>query len=258
MQAFILCGGQGTRIRGVADDVPKPMVPIGGRPMLWHIMKGYARHGVREFVLLLGYRGDVVREYFLNYRAMTSDVAITLGGGIEYLGPEGDEAGWRVVLAETGDRAQTGARLFRAATRYARGTFLATYGDGVSDVDVTKLLAFHRSHGKLATITGVRPPGRFGEMEVEGSRVVRFNEKPQTSAGRINGGFFVFEPAFVERYLGAADDMVLEREALMRAVHDGELMVHEHDGFWMPMDTFREWTQLNALWDAGSAPWKTW
>jgi glucose-1-phosphate cytidylyltransferase len=259
MQVLILCGGQGTRIRGVTDDMAKPMIPIGERPILWHIMKGYASHAHREFVLLLGHHGDGIRRFFLDYRAMTSDTAVTLGAGgsVEVLAAHSGED-WRVVLAETGEAAMTGARVFRGA-RYLEGdTFMATYGDGVSDVDVAKLLAFHRAHGKVATVTAVRPPGRFGELVIEGDRVANFREKPQIGEGWINGGFFVFERAFVDKYLHDDDKLVLEREPLMRAASDGQLMVYRHEGFWQPMDTYREWAILNDLWRSGRAPWKTW
>jgi glucose-1-phosphate cytidylyltransferase len=235
------------------------MIDIGGRPIVWHIMKSYAAAGHREFVLLLGYRGDVLRRFFLDYRAMTSDVAVTLAGGgsVEYLAQHSAED-WRVVLAETGEAAMTGARLCRGA-KYVQGdTFLATYGDGVSDVDLRKLVEFHKAHGKLATVTGVRPPSRFGELMTDGDRVVDFREKPQIGEGRINGGFFVFERGFVERYLRDDEGLILERDPLMRAARDGELIVFRHDGFWQPMDTYREWVILNELWRAGRAPWKTW
>ncbi len=259
MQVLILCGGQGTRIRGVADDMPKPMVPIGDRPILWHIMKGYAAHGHRDFVLLLGYRGDAIRRFFLDYRAMTSDIAVTLGdkGKTEILACHSDED-WRVVLAETGEAAQTGARMFRGAYYLQGDTFLATYGDGVSNVDLAKLAAFHRAHGKAATVTAVRPPGRFGDLVLQGDRITEFREKPQVSEGWINGGFFAFERSFVDKYLRDDDKLILEREPLMRAAADGQLMVYRHEGFWQPMDTYREWTILNDLWKSGHAPWKTW
>ena len=257
MEVLVLCGGQGTRIRGVADDLPKPMIEIGERPIVWHVMKTYARHGFEDFVLLLGYRGEAVKDYFVNYRTMNADVAVRLGsgGGVEHLGPGGEEK-WHVVLAGTGRDAMTGARIFRGA-RYVKGkSFLATYGDGVADVDVAKLVAFHRSHGKLATVTAVRPPGRFGALELEGDRVRAFTEKPQTTEGFINGGFFVFEKAFVDRYLSDDESLVLEREPLSRAAADGELMVYRHEGFWQPMDTYRDWVALNELWKSGKAPWR--
>jgi glucose-1-phosphate cytidylyltransferase len=259
MQVLILCGGQGTRIRGVADDLPKPMIEIGGRPILWHIMKDYAAFGHKEFVLLLGYRGDVIKRFFLDYPAMTSDVAVTLGGSgkVEVLSQHADED-WRVVLAETGLGAMTGARIFRGAKYLQGDTFLATYGDGVSDIDVGRLLDFHRAHGRLATVTGVRPPGRFGELVTKGDLVTEFAEKPQMGSGWINGGFFVFQRDFVERYLRDEDGLTLEREPLMKVAADGQLAMFRHDGFWQPMDTFREWTILNELWKGGRAPWRRW
>lgn len=257
MQVFILCGGQGTRIRGVADNVPKPMVEIGGRPVLWHIMKGYSQAGFHDFALLLGYRGDVIRRYFLDYKAMTCDAAVTLGGKVEYL-TQHPEEDWRVVLADTGQNAMTGCRIRRAAKYLLGDRFLATYGDGVADVDLKALLAFHGKHGKLATVTAVRPPSRFGELGLDGDRVREFSEKPQIGAGWINGGFFVFERAFVDRYLHDDENLSLERQPLSRAAQDGELMVFKHEGYWQAMDTYREWKLLNDLWQTGKAPWKTW
>lgn len=257
MQVFILCGGQGTRIRGVADDAPKPMVEIGNRPILWHIMKGYAHAGFCDFTLLLGYRGDVIRRFFLDYKAMTCDAAVTLGGKVEYL-TQHPEEDWRVVLADTGQNAMTGCRIRRGAKYLVGDRFLATYGDGLADVDLRALLAFHQQHGKLATVTAVRPPSRFGELGLDGDRVREFSEKPQVGAGWINGGFFVFERPFVERYLPDDENLSLEREPLARAARDGELMVFRHEGFWQPMDTYREWNILNDLWRSGKAPWKTW
>jgi glucose-1-phosphate cytidylyltransferase len=201
----------------------------------------------------------VIKRFFLDYPAMTSDVAVTLGGPgkVEVLSQHADED-WRVVLAETGEAAMTGARIQRGAKYLQGNTFFATYGDGVSDIDVDRLLAFHRGHGKLATVTGVRPPGRFGELVTQGDLVADFAEKPQIGSGWINGGFFVFERGFVEKYLRDEDGLTLEREPLMRAAADGQLAMFRHDGFWQPMDTYREWTILNDLWKAGRAPWKTW
>lgn len=255
LPVLILCGGRGTRIRGVTDDTPKPMVDVGGRPLVWHIMKGYAMYGVTDFVLLLGYRGEVIRDYFLNYRTRVADVAVLLDGGVEVL--QSHEEKWRVVLIDTGQEAMTGARIFRGA-KYGGGTFFATYGDGVANVDVGRLLDFHRCHGKLATVTGVRPPGRFGELSILGNQVIGFDEKPQVTQGLINGGFFVFEREFVDRYLHSDDCLMLEREPLMQAARDGELCAYRHDGFWLPVDTFKEWSLLNELWQTGKAPWKTW
>ena len=256
LPVLILCGGCGTRIRGVADDTPKPMVDVGGRPLIWHIMKGYAMHGVTDFVLLLGYRGEVIRDYFLNYRTRVADVAVRLDGEVEVLQSH-DESLWRVTLVDTGQDVMTGARIFRGA-KYGGGTFFATYGDGVANVDVGHLLDFHKRHGKLATVTGVRPPGRFGELVVSGDQIVGFDEKPQVTNGLINGGFFVFEREFVNRYLHDDGGLMLERGPFMQAARDGVLCVYRHDGFWLPVDTYKEWALLNELWQSGKAPWKTW
>jgi glucose-1-phosphate cytidylyltransferase len=260
MKAVILCGGQGTRIRDASELLPKPMLPIGGKPMVWHIMKGYARHGVKDFVLCLGYKGWAIKEFFLNYRAMTTDLTITLGrhDGLEFQGrPEEDD--WRVTLAETGEATMTGGRV-AAVRRYVENDelFLLTYGDGVSDVDVAKTVAFHRAHGKIATVTAVRPPGRFGEMRIEDGAVTEFNEKPQATEGFINGGFFVLDAKRVWDYLGTDPQTILEREPLRRLAADQELVAFPHTGFWQPMDTAREYGMLNELWAAGKAPWKTW
>ncbi len=260
MKAVILCGGQGTRIRDASELLPKPMLPIGGRPIVWHIMKGYARHGVREFVLCLGYKGWTIKEFFLNYKAMTSDLTVTLGrhGAVEVIGHHADED-WKVTLAETGERTMTGGRV-AAVRRYVEGDepFLLTYGDGVSDVDVSATVAAHQRHGKVASVTAVRPPGRFGEMLIEGGRVREFNEKPQASEGFINGGFFVLDGRRVWDYLGSDPSTVLEREPLRRLAAAGELVAFSHTGFWQPMDTLREYDLLNQLWATDRAPWKTW
>jgi glucose-1-phosphate cytidylyltransferase len=260
MKAVILCGGQGTRIRDASEVLPKPMLPIGGKPIVWHIMKGYARHGVREFVLCLGYKGWVIKEFFLNYRAMTTDVTVTLGrhDGLAFNGRH-DEEDWEVTLAETGEETMTAGRV-AAIRRYVDpdDLFLLTYGDGVSDVDVTRTIAFHRAHGKIATVTAVRPPGRFGEMRIEDGAVSEFNEKPQATEGFINGGFFVLDAKRVWDYLGTSPGMILEREPLQKLARDRQLVAFPHTGFWQPMDTAREYGLLNGLWASGNAPWKTW
>ena len=258
MQVVILCGGQGTRIRDVADDIPKPMIPVGGRPILWHIMKGYARHGLTDFVVCLGYKSWVIKRYFLDYHLAAADFTLNLGDpdSLRLQGPPAEEH-WQVTLAETGIDAMTGCRVKRVEKHLSGDTFLLTYGDGVSDVDVGKLLAFHRSHGKLGTVTAVRPPSRFGEIDLEGPRVTDFSEKPVTARGWINGGFFVFSRRFLERL---QDDpvLVLEQAPLRQLAADGELMAYRHDGFWQPMDSSRDYKYLNDLWDRGAAPWKTW
>jgi glucose-1-phosphate cytidylyltransferase len=260
MKAVILCGGQGTRIRDASEVLPKPLLPIGGRPIVWHIMKGYAVHGVRQFVLCLGYKGWLIKEFFLNYHAMTADVTVRLGREreLEFHGGHPEED-WSVTLAETGEKTQTGGRV-AAIRRYVQDDdlFALTYGDGVSDVDIGALVAFHRRHGRVATVTAVRPPGRFGEMRIDGSAVREFNEKPQATEGFINGGFFVFDARRIWEYLGSDPHCLLETGPLRRLAADGELLAYEHTGFWQPMDTAREYNLLNDLWSSGKAPWMTW
>jgi len=259
LKAVILCGGQGTRIRGVADDLPKPMIPIGGKPVLWHIMRLYSSHHINEFILCLGHKGSAIKEYFLNYRALTSDLTINLGGynAIDFHDTAAED--WRVTLAETGEKAQTGARLSRVR-KYLQDCelFCLTYGDGVSDLDICELIEFHKTHGRIATVTGVRPPGRFGVMRTDQtsgiSVVLDFQEKPQTEQGWINGGFFVLDRRVWE-YVSDDEDLIFEREPLQRLAQDGQLIMFEHHGFWQPMDTYREWTLLNDLWHSGKAPW---
>lgn len=257
---IILCGGRGMRIREVSATLPKPMVPIGNRPVLWHIMKIYATFGQTEFVLALGWLGEAIKEFFLHYEAMTCDFQIELGkpNGISFLGSH-PEQGWRVSCVDTGLDALTGTRVRQVARHIDAETVMVTYGDSVGDIDVGALLDFHRSHGRLATMTAVRPPGRFGELELgPDGAVLAFEEKPQTSSGAINGGFMVFERAAIERYVPADADVMLEREPLNRLASDGELIAFEHDGFWQPMDTPREYDLLTSLWESGKAPWKVW
>lgn len=257
---IILCGGRGTRIREAGPEVPKPMLPIGGRPILWHVMKLYAAHGHCDFVLALGYLAEVIKEFFLHYEALTRDFTIELGrpGEISYL-HDHPETGWRITCVDTGLDALTGTRVRRATRHLGDGPVMVTYGDGVGDIDVTALLEFHRSHGRLATITAVRPPGRFGELAVtrEGA-VASFDEKPQTSTGAINGGFMVLEREAIDRYVPPDVDVMLEREPLAKLAADGQLMAFAHDGFWQPMDTPRERTLLEELWRRGEAPWVVW
>jgi glucose-1-phosphate cytidylyltransferase len=260
VKAVILCGGQGTRIRDASEAIPKPMLPIGGKPIVWHIMKSYAQHGVKDFVLCLGYKSWLIKEFFLNYRPMTTDVTVTLGrhDAVEFHGRH-DEEDWKVTLAETGEETMTGGRV-AAIRRYVEGDepFLLTYGDGVSDLDVTRLVAFHHAHGKVATVTAVRPPGRFGEMRIDGDAVTEFNEKPQATEGFINGGFFVLDGRKTWDYVGTDPRTLLEREPMQRLAAAGQLAAFRHTGFWQPMDTLREYTLLNDLWASGKAPWKTW
>ncbi len=258
MQVVILCGGKGTRLREETEYRPKPMLPIGNRPVLWHIMKYYAHFGYDEFLLCLGYKGEVIKDYFLNYRQTVHDITLKLGPDqhvtYHHTGPEEE---WTVTLANTGDEAMTGARVKRIKPYIHDDTFMLTYGDGVGNIDLTALLDFHRRHGKLATLTGVSPPGRFGELAMQDHRVTEFNEKPQSIGGLISGGFFVMQRE-VFRYLNDDPDLVLEREPLRKLAADGQLMCFPHSGFWQPMDTFREFELLNHLWQQGQAPWKVW
>lgn len=260
VQAVILCGGQGTRIRDAGENLPKPMLPIGGKPILWHIMKIYAASGVTDFVLCLGYKGWLIKDFFLNYDARLCDTVVEIGARrrVRFLGLNHRE-NWTVTLAETGEDSQTGARV--AAIRpYVEESeiFCLTYGDGVANIDIGRLLEFHRSHGKIATITAVRPPGRFGEMVVDGRMVIEFNEKPQATTGIINGGFFVFDSKRIWDYLDGGSALVLEREPLQKLAKDGQLAAYYHEGFWQPMDTLREYNLFNQQWDSGKAPWKVW
>ncbi|HKI35325.1 MAG TPA: glucose-1-phosphate cytidylyltransferase [Gemmataceae bacterium] len=258
MQVVILCGGQGTRIRDVSDDVPKPMIPIGGRPILWHIMKHCARHGFSDFVLCLGYKSWVIKRFFLDYHLAGADFSLRLGRP-EALDLHGDWAAedWNVTLAETGLDAMTGCRVKRVEKYITGDTFLLTYGDGVADVNLRRLLEFHQSHGRVGTVTAVQPPGRFGELELEGERVAEFSEKPLLARGRINGGFFVFHRTLFDR-LRDEPALVFENEPMTELARDGELMAYRHDGFWHPMDSSRDYKFLNDLWAAGQAPWASW
>ncbi|HWG44320.1 MAG TPA: glucose-1-phosphate cytidylyltransferase [Gemmataceae bacterium] len=258
MQVVILCGGQGTRIRDVADDIPKPMIPIGNRPILWHIMKGYAQHGCTDFILCLGYKSWTIKRFFLDYHLTDADFSIGMGGtpSIEIHG-SGHLDNWKVTLVETGAQAMTGCRLKRVEKYLTDDTFLLTYGDGVADVDIGRQLAFHAEHGRIGTVTAVRPPGRFGEIDLNGPQVNEFNEKPLASRGWINGGFFVFQRAFLER-LTDDDSLILEQEPLGRLARDGEMMAYRHNGFWHPMDNSRDYHYLNKLWTDGNASWCTW
>ena len=258
MKVVILAGGFGMRIRDVAEDIPKPMIPIGPYPILWHIMKWYAHFGHTDFVICLGYRGQVIKNFVLDHRAQTRDFTVTYGApagaGIVYHGDH-DEADWRITLADTGTYAMTGSRIARARKYVDDEEFMLTYGDGVSDVDLHELLAFHRAHDKVLTVTGVRPPGRFGEMVAAANgTVTEFNEKPQATGGRISGGFFVANQRLFD-YLDDRDDIVFEAGPMRQMVLDRQLMMFEHDGFWQPMDTSREYQLLNSLYAEGKAPW---
>jgi len=259
VKLVILCGGFGTRLREQTEHLPKPLVQIGDRPILWHIMKSLSHQGLKEFVLCLGYQGHLIKEYFYNYEFLNNDFTIELGEDRKVeLHQKHTETGWRVTLAETGLNAMTGARVKRIARYLGDGErFMVTYGDGVADIDLDALLRFHRDHGKMGTVTAVHPTARFGELLVEGERVVSFSEKPQVTDSYINGGFFVFERSFLD-FLSADDDCILERAPLERLAREGQLMTYIHDGFWHCMDTYRDYKALNTIWERGDAPWKNW
>lgn len=255
MKAVILAGGLGTRLAEETSVKPKPMVEIGGRPILWHIMKIYAAHGITEFVICLGYRGHVIKDFFANYALHLSTVTFDLGSGAVEVHDARAEP-WRVTLVDTGEKTMTGGRLARIR-HLLTDTFCMTYGDGVGDIDITASIAFHRAHGRKATVTAVLPPGRFGVLDITGDAVVGFTEKPHGEGGRINGGFFVLEPSALD-YAGG-DDMMWEQTPMRRLVADGQLAAFRHDGFWQPMDTLRDKDHLEALWARpGGAPWKRW
>lgn len=252
-QVVILCGGLGTRLSEETQVKPKPMVEIGGRPILWHIMKIYERHRFTSFMLALGYKGDSIKDYFLHYHARQSDLTVHLQSGrVDYRNPTAED--WRVTMVDTGVGTLTGGRLLRLKELLgSRGTFMLTYGDGVSDIDIGELFAFHRAHKRIATVTAVRPAARFGELRMEGDRVASFQEKPQAGEGWINGGFFVFEPAVFDFI--ADDSTILEKEPLETLAAQGELMAFKHGGYWQSMDTLRDRQALEEQLARGRAPW---
>jgi glucose-1-phosphate cytidylyltransferase len=255
MKVMILAGGLGSRLAEETTIRPKPMVEIGGLPILWHIMSHYASFGHDEFVVALGYKGEEVKRYFADRCSLIGDLAIDLGAGnVESRG--GRRPDWNVELIETGADTQTGGRIKRLQPYSGGATFMLTWGDGVSDIDITKLIEFHKKHGKLCTMTAVRPPARFGHMEMDGDAIVEFSEKPQTGEGWINGAFFVCEPEIFDYIDG--DTTAWEREPLERLAKDGQLMAYRHESFWQCMDTLRDKQHLQALWDSGQAPWKVW
>lgn len=253
MKTVILCGGLGTRLSEETQVKPKPMVEIGGRPMLWHIMKIYERYGLSDFILALGYKGEVIKDYFLNYHARQSDLTVHLKAGtVDYTNPTAED--WNVTVVDTGSATQTGGRVLRLRKHLQlAGTFMLTYGDGVSDIDLKALLAFHRSHGQLATVTAVRPPARFGDLRIENNRVTHFAEKPQAGEGWINGGFFVLEPGILDFI--ADDATIFEKAPLEQLAREGELMAYHHPGYWQSMDTLRDKMALEEMWNSGKAPW---
>ncbi len=255
MKVAILAGGHGTRLAEETEVKPKPMVEIGGRPILWHIMMIYANYGFKDFVIALGYKGEVIKKYMVDYRSLCGNITVNLGNG-DCIYHEGDGIDWTVELIETGLNAQTGGRIKRLAPYVNNETFMLTWGDGVADIDLGKLLEFHRSHGKLATLTAARPPARYGHMELNGDVVEEFSEKPQAKEGWINGAFFVLEPGVFDYIDG--DETQWEKEPLENLAKDGQLRAYKHNSFWQCMDTLREKYILQKYWDSGKAPWKIW
>jgi len=256
MKAVILAGGLGTRLSEETGSRPKPMVEVGGKPILWHIMKIYSAHGIRDFIICLGYKGYVIKEYFANYFLHMSDVTFDMENNKMEVHQNSAEP-WRVTLVDTGDASMTGGRLLRVKD-YIKDEemFCFTYGDGVGDVDISQSIAFHRSHGKLATMTATQPPGRFGALGLDGDQVLNFQEKPSGDGGWINGGFFVLSPKVID-YIDD-DSSIWERQPLERLAFERQLVAHKHGGFWQPMDTLRDKQHLEELWQSGKAPWKLW
>ncbi len=256
MKAIILAGGLGSRLSEETTQKPKPMVEIGGKPMLWHIMKLYSHHGINDFIVCCGYKGYMIKEYFANYFLHMSDVTFDLAHNRMEVHERYAEP-WRVTLVDTGDTTQTGGRLRRVRRHVGDDdTFCFTYGDGVGDIDITALIAFHRAHGRLATLTSTHPPGRFGALQMEGERVLSFCEKPEGDGGTVNGGFFVLSPAVFD--LIDSDDTAWEAAPLETLARQDQLRAYRHAGFWQPMDTLRDKTYLEQLWQGGTAPWKLW
>ncbi len=258
VKVVLLAGGLGTRLREETEYRPKPMVQIGTKPILWHIMKIYDHYGFHDFVICLGYKGTMIKDYFLNYEIMNSDFTVNLGDRLNIiLHNDHTERNWNVTLAETGDKAQTGSRVKKIEKYIDDDVFMLTYGDAVADINIEKLLAFHQSHGKIGTVTGVHPTSRFGELHIDAHCVKQFCEKTQTKEGFVNGGFFVFNKEFFS-YLDDQDDCVLEKDPIERLTKDNELMVYPHEGFWQCCDTYRELELLNNLWTRPNPPWKLW
>lgn len=258
MKVVILCGGLGTRLKEETEYKPKPMVEIGGRPILWHIMKTYAHYGFNEFILCLGYRGDVIKNYFYNYEIRSNDFTLTLGSGEMEVHNRHSENGWKITFAETGALNMTGSRVKQIEKYIDGNTFMLTYGDGVCNVNINQLLDFHKKHGKTGTVTGVLPPSRFGELLMDGQSVKSFTEKPQVhQGGHINGGYFIFNRD-IFKFLSNDEGCILERGPLEQLAEKGELMVYTHDGFWQCMDTYRDFEYLNALWKEKEAAWRVW
>jgi glucose-1-phosphate cytidylyltransferase len=258
IKVVILCGGLGTRLREETEFRPKPMVNIGGKPILWHIMKTYAYYGFSDFVLALGYKGEMIKNYFCHYELMNNDVTIELGKPESLcIHQRHDETGWKITLVDTGEKSLKGSRIKKIEKFICDDSLMLTYGDGVANIDIKSLLDFHKSHGKLATLTGINPVSRFGEMKVSGNRVETFREKPNESDGYINGGFFVFNRG-IFNYLSEDENCDLEFGPLENIAKDGQLMIYRHSGFWACMDTLRDMDYLNRLWAEGRSEWKMW
>lgn len=255
MKVVILCGGMGTRLREETEVKPKPMVEIGGMPILWHIMKTYAHYGFKDFILCLGYRGEVIKEYFYHYEIMANDFTIELGSRKIDIHPRHSEDGWKIALVDTGLNTMTGARVKRIEKFIDGDIFMLTYGDGLTDLNILELLKFHKGHGKIGTVTGVSPPSRYGELLFQEDRVVSFSEKPKAQNNSINGGYFIFERKFFN-YLKDDDNCILEKEPMERLAADGELKIFHHKGFWQCMDTYRDYKYLCGLMENGNPPWK--
>lgn len=255
MKAIILAGGLGTRISEETAIRPKPMVEIGGKPILWHIMKTYSAHGIHDFIVCCGYKGYVIKEYFANYFLHMSDVTFDMEHNRMEVHQQSAEP-WRVTLIDTGEETMTGGRIKRVASYIGDEDFCCTYGDGISDINISLLIEFHKQHGKLATLTATQPPGRFGALNLVGNRIISFQEKPHGDGSWINGGFFVLSPKVLD-YI-KDDHTVWERESMEQLARDGQLAAHFHSGFWQPMDTLRDKNHLEELWASGNAPWKTW
>jgi glucose-1-phosphate cytidylyltransferase len=255
MKVVILAGGMGTRLAEETVVKPKPMVEIGGKPILWHILNIYSAAGFNDFVIALGYKGEMIKEYFLHYYTLNNNLTVDLQTGQTKI-HDGHHLPWSVTLVDTGEHTQTGGRIKRLQRWLESEPFMMTYGDGVADININELLHFHRSHGKIATVTAVHPPSRFGGLVFDGDQINEFKEKPQTGEGWINGGFFAFEPKIFDYIRG--DEMPLEREPLEQISREGQLMAYRHTGFWQPMDTIREKQMLESLWGSGKAPWKIW
>ena len=257
MKVVILCGGFGPRLREETEVRPKPMAEIGGRPILWHIMKTFAHYGYTEFVLCLGYKGEVIKNYFLNYESMNNDVTVELGSGKVEVYNNHEENGWKITMVDTGLHAMTGARVKRIEKYIHEDQFLLTYGDGVTDLNIADLVKFHDTSKQIGTVTGVSPPSHYGELNIQQDRVVSFREKPDKSGSFISGGYFAFSRKFFD-YLSDDDSCVMEREPLGNLARDGELGVYAYQGFWQCMDTYRDYQYLNELWDRNDARWKIW